>query len=188
MSHEALWEAVKEINVMSAAMENVHPAVKMAHLAQAIMLLRQHLEAQEQRPPLSNVLTSEITPESLERWKALTPSASTSPSQSGVWLSASVAANLADWLQRFLPLTTTGGFRLTVQPGSVTFSAWDGAGALTIPTGTPEPPSTSGSEQGEPGDRGQALVDADIWRGTPGTTVPISEEEWRWGDDSARPD
>ena len=103
-----------------------------------------HLEAQEEQ---SQVET--------------TPSAATSPRQSGVWLSASAAANLADWLQRFRPLTTTGGFRLTVQPGKLIFSAWGGAGTLTIPTGTPEPPSISGSEQDEPGDRGQAQAGAE---------------------------
>ena len=144
-------------------------------LEEKVIALRQsihdtvlHLEAQEQRPPLSNVLTSEITPESLERLMSFapsssepTPSVSTSPQTSGAWLSASDIESLGDWLQRFRPLMTTGGCRLTVQPGSVTFSRLVGGGSLTIPTGTPEPPITSGSEQGEPGDPGQAPAAAE---------------------------
>ena len=133
-----------------------------AALRETLGLTLLHLEAQEQsQQRMDDRMRQVFYEETMRQHTSPTPSASTSPRQNGVWLSASDAANLAAWLQQCPLPTTTAGFRLTVQPGSVTFSRLVGGGSLTIPTGTPEPPITSGSEQGEPGDRGQAPADAE---------------------------
>ena len=121
--------------------------------------LIKHLEALESTPAEQAKIWHWHPSQLATVWQsqqAPTPSVSTSPSQNGVWLSASAAANLEAWLRQFPLRTTTDGFRLTVQPGSVIFSTSDGTGTLTIPTGILGQPSTSGSEQAEHGDRGPA--------------------------------
>ena len=140
----------------------------------AIYNLLRHLEALEQSQPQMDAegrvkVSPHQHPLSVAGVKYLTeepeevgtPSVSTSPSPSGIELSASADENLTEWLQRCPLPTTMGGFRLIVRPGSVTLWTSDGVGTLTIPTGILGPPITSGSEQGEPGDPGQAPAAAE---------------------------
>ena len=125
----------------------------------AILNILRHLEALEQRQPQMDAEgRMKVSP---HQHPELTPSVSTSPSPSGIELSASADENLTEWLQRCPLPTTMGGFRLIVRPGSVTLWTSDGVGTLTIPTGILGPPITSGSEQGEPGDPGQAPAAAE---------------------------
>ena len=160
-----------------------------------------HLEALEQRQPQMDAegrvkVSPHQHPLSVAGVKYLTeepeevgtPSVSTSPSPSGIELSASADENLAEWLQRCPLPTTMGGFRLIVRPGSVTLWTSDGVGTLTIPTGTPEPPITSGSEQDEPGDPGPAPAAAECehefvrtpgdWLSTPTCWKCGAEQVW----------